>query len=515
MPPRAAAHPGHDHAVSNGVWPQHAANEPVEAVLAASGPGFAVSPAAPAVEPAPVVEPAVAAIDASLDRALRSLKLATGVGGTSSDAGVDAVVGQTLADINTVAYDDDFLYVRTSGVPSHAVGPFNNPSTPGDLDATYRIPLNPTEQTGAKTVSVYELGAIGVMVNGVAFFSAWDSTFWRPPTNQLTDPGTPQPAGGSDWNVNALWRRAGGMDAARGHPAPLNNQTNPDGSVKGSYHYHMHPVGLLDQIDPDNTGAMGSPIVGYAFDGYPIVGPYAYEPQPDGSLLAVPMTSSYGLRTERVSLSDNANGNPTPFPSTADYELGSFIEDFVYLDGSGTLNEYNMAFVKFDAGGRAVLADQSDPDGDWAYFITLDAMSANDTTLDGDVAWPYIVGPEFYGVYDDAGRRLVVPDDVTFYFEQLTADFNKDRGVDAADYALARDLVGAASGALFNDPTGQPVGSSQQNLFMQNFGAALGGPTPAAAIVSAIPEPAGFTLIAYALAAAAIGRCRRAAPPLT
>ena len=161
---------------------------------------------------------------------------------------------------------------------------------------------------------------------------------------------------------------------------------------------------------------MGSPVVGYAFDGYAVVGPYAYVEEEDGSLSVMQMTSSYGLEDNR---GDDG-------PTVEDYELGSFLEDFVYFEGSGTLNEYNMSFVKFDDEGRAIVTDETDPEGDWAYFLTSDAIAAisgNDTDIDGGEAFPFIVGPEYYGVVDAALLRpeamITVPDDVTFQFQYV------------------------------------------------------------------------------------------------
>lgn len=60
----------------------------------------------------------------------------------------------------------------------------------------------------------------------------------------------------------------------------------------------------MPQIDPGNEGRLGSPIVGYASDGYPVDGSYAFEIQGDGSQTVVQMTSSYGL------LEDNGVDEP-------------------------------------------------------------------------------------------------------------------------------------------------------------------------------------------------------------
>eukprot|EP00752_Nemacystus_decipiens_P015969 g14274.t1 len=358
-----------------------------------------------------------------LDERITKWMQSDGSTGTSTDPIADNTLSTILANVNTIAYDDNYVYIRTSGIPSHAVGPLRTGTVPGDLDATYRFTLNPTAAAaGERTESFNERGTVGIMLNGVAFFNGWDSTYWDPNTNALTDAGSGDID--SDWRVNALWRRAAGMDEARGHASLLTDratgdaQTNPDGTNKGLYHYHMYPESLVEQLDPGNDGTKGSPIIGYVYDGYAIVGPYAYEEQSDGSLVAIQMTSSYGLVDDRASLGSSAT------PSEDDFELGSFLEDFVYKPGTGTLNEFNMAFVKFDFEGRAILTDESDAEGQWAYFLTLDAIAAasetgNDIDLDGDVAYPYITGVDFYGVFDGTPRNLVVPDDVTVYFEYV------------------------------------------------------------------------------------------------
>lgn len=402
------AHEGHDHEVSTGIWQEHQLDEFAQLDLVQ---GLSLQTTS-AVEATSVV---------ALERTITSWMISDGSTGTSSDPVFNNTLSTILANVNTIAYDDDYVYIRTSGIPSHAVGPLRTGTVPGDLDATYRFTLNPTAAApDERTESFTQLGTVGVMVNGVAFYNGWDSTYWDPSDNGLTDAG--EEVVTSNWRVNALWRRAAGMDDARGHASLITNrqtgeaETNPDGTNKGLYHYHMYPESLAEQLDPGNDGTKGSPIIGYVYDGYAIVGPYAYEEQTDGALLAVQMTSSYGLVDDRTSMGFSDT------PTEEDWELGSFLEDFVYKPGTGTLNEFNMAYVKFDDEGRAILTDEADAEGQWAYFLTLDAIAAasdtgNDIDLDGDVAYPYITGVDFYGVYDGTPRNLVVPDDITYYFE--------------------------------------------------------------------------------------------------
>lgn len=154
-----------------------------------------------------------------------------------------------------------------------------------------------------------------------------------------------------------------------------------------------------------NIGQHHSPILGFTFDGFPIYGPYAYANGDDNSTGYQQMTSSYQLITER----------PTNGPSQIDYELGSFAEDFEYVAGSGSLNKYNMAFV----------ITPEYPGGTWAYFTTFD-VGGSGTSLDGDVAFPFTVGPHYFGEVDQTivGRNpmITVPNDVTFTFQYVVPE---------------------------------------------------------------------------------------------
>ena len=51
------------------------------------------------------------------------------------------------------------------------------------------------------------------------------------------------------------------FDDCLGHPAP-----------NGEYHLHVNPTCLYDDSDDQNH----SPIIGYAFDNFPIYGAYGY-----------------------------------------------------------------------------------------------------------------------------------------------------------------------------------------------------------------------------------------------
>ncbi|QDU90240.1 Soluble aldose sugar dehydrogenase YliI precursor [Pirellulimonas nuda] len=88
----------------------------------------------------------------------------------------------------------------------------------------------------------------------------------------------------------------------------------------------------------------------------------------------------------------------------------------------------------------------------------------------------------------------------------LPGDFNNDGAVDAADYTVWCDHVGAPSGTLPNDPEGGVIGQSQYELWRANFAAAA-----QAATAASVPEPATATLLAAFGAIAALGIRRRQA----
>jgi hypothetical protein len=95
-----------------------------------------------------------------------------------------------------------------------------------------------------------------------------------------------------------------------------------------AYHIHVPPICLLAQLSKHSTGH--SPIIGFMFDSFPIYGPYGFASPTGGSNTVKLMTSSYQLNMVR------SNG-----PSTSTYKLGSFLQDYQYVHGSGDLDMSN------------------------------------------------------------------------------------------------------------------------------------------------------------------------------
>ncbi len=128
--------------------------------------------------------------------------------------------------------------------------------------------------------------------------------------------------------------------------------------------------GVLQELPP----TVHSPIIGWAYDGHPVYGPYGYEdPENKSPFNAYKrIRSSYRVITARASI---LSGLTDP--------LGTYIEDYEYVEGLGDLDRYN---------GRFCVTPEY-PNGVYAYFTTI-------TGTDGHPAFPYFVGPEFYGEAD-------------------------------------------------------------------------------------------------------------------
>ena len=117
-----------------------------------------------------------------------------------------------------------------------------------------------------------------------------------------------------------------------------------------------------------------SPIIGWAYDGHPIYGPYGY---------IDPENASPFNQYERIRSSYRVKSSRDPLLSGLTDPLGTYIEDYEYVEGLGDLDRYN---------GRYCVTPEY-PNGVYAYFTTI-------TGTTGYPAFPYFVGPQFYGEAD-------------------------------------------------------------------------------------------------------------------
>tara|TARA_R110002049_G_scaffold72490_7_gene187550 strand:+ start:130269 stop:133124 length:2856 start_codon:yes stop_codon:yes gene_type:complete len=148
-----------------------------------------------------------------------------------------------------INFTGEHLVMRSRNLPNHPTATFpdrwrmldGNPSYIKEQANTWRIPLRPEPNPRAIAMDeknsnqALPMGAIGVATNGVIFFNPFDHIF----------------------ETDAVWR----LDRCCGHPSP-----------RQQYHYHKYPVCVKTPwID---EGQSHSGVIGFAFDGFPVYGPY-------------------------------------------------------------------------------------------------------------------------------------------------------------------------------------------------------------------------------------------------
>jgi hypothetical protein len=302
-----------------------------------------------------------------------------------------------------VGYSGSWVYIRSSGLASHIMGPWYLnaahsqlfPNLPKNTAALYRLPRS-SSVPGTKTLT--GLGAIGYFVDGVAMFDTRDAFYWN---------GSNEANGSGNWNRDAWVNESVTFDPGQAHQPG-----------DGTHHYHANPIALRyllgDHVDFDSgTKAYSesttpvtkhSPIVGWVRDGYPLYGPYGYSNATNPASGIRRMISGYVLRngqngTQNVSALGRTNIPPWavrlynvgagsvigPNVGTA-YPLGRYMEDNDYLGDLGytkgvefDLDEYN---------GRFCVTPEF-PNGTYAYFVSI--------TTAGAPAFPYNIGRAFYG----------------------------------------------------------------------------------------------------------------------
>ncbi len=320
------------------------------------------------------------------------------------------------ANVQTVQYSVNWSYVTTNGIPAYLTGPFldGNPSLATDQNAIFKFPRVPVQNTGTLTATTG--GNIGVFINGVALFDYRDGVAWNATTNALCGgPGNPPCPGGmgavQDWSRDAVPAERAGFDCSKGHPA------------MGNYHHHQNPSAFnLDLVQVsticDLYAADGlyvidslqhSPLIGFAYDGFPIYGAYGHA-NANGTGGIVRIRSGYQLRniTTRTTHADGTSVSAGPVVSTT-YPLGYFREDYEFIAHPGQdfyLDEHN---------GRYCVTPEY-PAGTYAYFATVDA--------NWNSAYPYVVGPTFYGV-KTAVKVTSITEAVTTYTPATTGEVSR------------------------------------------------------------------------------------------
>jgi hypothetical protein len=365
------------------------------------------------------------------------LQNTTGIKGRHYVKGNSTPFNDTLANVQSVKYDNDYVYVSATGIPAYITGPFQgNPSIATAQNKIFKFSLKPTQNFG--TLSSTTGGNIGVFNNGVALFDYRDGVAWNSATNALCGgPGNPPCVGGPGttqaWNRDAIPAEMNGFDCAKAHPAD------------GNYHHHQNPSAFnLDKkvlssicstypsdglyvIDSN----VHSPLIGFAYDGFPIYGAYAYT-NTDGTGPITRMKSSYQLRV----MTSRTNG---PAVSTT-YPLGYFREDYEFVS-----HPTDPSYL--DVHNGRICNTPEYPNGIYCYFATVNENHNS--------AYPYVVGPTFYGNVckstsgSDCNVVTSIPTNTTTYLANNTFNFNNLKVVIAPN--PAQDFIAIQSQMLEND----------------------------------------------------------------
>ncbi|MEM7030243.1 MAG: YHYH protein [Chloroflexota bacterium] len=212
----------------------------------------------------------------------------------SNDCPGNQFVDPTGTDLEmTITCTDEHIVIVSNNMPSLSV-----PGRSGPDEKTYRIPRYP--QLTSEITALPKLDTIGVSVNGI----------------QLHGPN------GAEFD---------------GYPDPIHEQMvifcNGHHFVRNIFHFHGRPDCILSQLidNPEDVTQQVGVVLGYAFDGFPILSPYVCA---DEACTTVTKLQSSWQRVADVTDAWQAN---------------------TFVDGSGDLDQCN---------GR--LAE----DGTYAYYAT-------------------------------------------------------------------------------------------------------------------------------------------------
>jgi len=349
----------------------------------------------------------------------------------SGGAGVQA--SPVCADVSQISYSASWVYIRTSGLASHVMGPWymtagnttdqnlflNYPSNTASI---YRIPRNPTVPvTKTKTGG----GTIGRFVNGVSFFDNRDAFSY------VNSNGTEVNPGDGRWARNAYPVEGATFDAPLAHQAGNN------------YHYHVQPIALRyqlgDHVNYDATSnrytegtapvTQHSPILAWAADGFRIYGPYGYSNPTNAASGVRRMISGFTLRNGSSNTTNLATTGRITLPAWAaavqnrsttlttlqygpavstNYGLGRYLEDHDFLGDLGFVQTTGATVRDFDLdkfNGRICVTPEF-PSPHFCYFTTINA--------NGTPAFPYTMGRTYYG--DPTGGTTTISETVATYF---------------------------------------------------------------------------------------------------
>ncbi|MEM1347417.1 MAG: YHYH protein [Myxococcota bacterium] len=237
--------------------------------------------------------------------------------GTYMAAVGDVMTGDMQTSMVEIMATDDACMFDVNSIPNHdyqdGMARFATPVSP--VERTFSVPRMPqmAAQATQLTLRTYN----GLMLNGIVVdllaagcFGVGDGRIgcFDTATPYRFDPMSPMTNFGTDTH---------------------NAHTQPD----GTYHYHGNPMALFDE----NPGADGSPVIGFAADGFPIYGSFFK----DDTGTVRKATSGYTLKE---GMRDGGPGGAFD---------GTYVDDYEFT-GGGDLDECNGMTV----------------DGQYGYYVT-------------------------------------------------------------------------------------------------------------------------------------------------
>jgi len=313
--------------------------------------------------------------------------------------------------VQEIYSSSNWVYIRSSGLPSHIMGPWYLnaaqtqlfPNYPTNEHVLYRIPRIPSVPAD-KTRN--DGGAIGYFVDGAAMFNSWDAYTY---TNGADSQGG---GDGGYWNRDAYVNEGVSFDPNNAHQAG------------GQHHYHANPPALRYQLgdhvdfnsitkaytEDTGTPTKHSPILAWTSDGFPVYGPYGYSVSNNASSSIRRMVSGYVLRNGQNGSQNLTSVGRTDLPQWAarlydcstnvyagpavstSYPLGRYMEDNDYLGDlgykQGVTNADGTYYDLDEYNGRWCVTPDF-PGGTYAYFVSVSAT--------GTPTFPYNIGRGYYG----------------------------------------------------------------------------------------------------------------------
>ena len=332
-----------------------------------------------------------------------------GVSVTTWSNGTQTQANPAYCGIQEVYSSADYVYVRSTGLGAHTMGPWylnaahttTFPNYPANQKALFRIPRSVTIPAN-KTQTA--LGTIGFFVDGVAMFDSADGFVWT---------GSAEAGNGTGyWHREAYANEGVTFDPGFAH------QENT-----GNHHYHGDPIALryllgdhvsfdaTTKIYSESTNAVTkhSPILAWVKDGLPVYGPYGYSNATNANSGVRRMLSGFQLRNglngtdnltntaratipawaQRLYSVAAAQAGPTNFTT---YPIARYMEDYAYLGdltNTATGTNYQLG-VEFDLNEYNVrwCVTPEFPNGTYAYFVSMET--------NGIPKYPNNIGRAFY-----------------------------------------------------------------------------------------------------------------------